>query len=68
MAISCSGGTSVIRERGGYRLNGSKIFSTYAGVGEIVIVTAATDPSGGTWGISVTREQFCQNIQEFQPV
>ena len=68
MAISGSGGTSAIRERGGYCLNGSKIFITYAGVGEIITVTAVTDPSGGTWGISVMRKQFCQNIQELQPV
>ncbi|HCR04486.1 MAG TPA: hypothetical protein DIU18_04810 [Gemmatimonadetes bacterium] len=59
MAISDSGSTSVIREGGGYPLNGSKIFITYTGVVEIVTAIGARDPYGGTWGISGTREQFC---------
>ena len=53
-AGSDSGGTRTraIREDGGYRLNGSKIFITHAGVGEIFIVTASTDPKQGTKGIT----------------
>ncbi|MFG1691020.1 acyl-CoA dehydrogenase family protein [Gemmatimonadota bacterium] len=53
-AGSDSGGTRTraIREEGGYRLNGSKIFITHAGVGEIFIVTASTDPEQGTKGIT----------------
>ncbi len=35
-----------------YVLNGSKIFITHGGVGEIFVVTAVTDPSKGTKGIS----------------
>jgi butyryl-CoA dehydrogenase len=35
-----------------YVLNGSKRFITHAGVGEIFVVTAVTDPSQGTKGIS----------------
>lgn len=37
---------------GGYVLNGSKIFITHAGVGEVFLVTALTDPGAGTRGIS----------------
>jgi butyryl-CoA dehydrogenase len=40
-------------------LNGSKIFITHGGVGEIFVVTAVTDPAAGTKGISsfiVTKE------------
>lgn len=53
-AGSDSGGTRTraVRENGGYRLNGSKIFITHAGVGEIFTVTAATDPDAGTRGIT----------------
>ena len=35
-----------------YRVTGSKIFITHAGVGEILTVTAVTDPELGTRGIS----------------
>ena len=60
-AGSDAGGTATVavRENGGYRLNGSKIFITHAGVGEIFVVTAVTDKSKGTKGISsfiVTKE------------
>ena len=51
--------TVAVRENGGYRINGSKIFITHAGVGEIFVVTAATDKSKGTKGITsfiVTKE------------
>ena len=53
-AGSDSGGTRTraVRENGGYRLNGSKIFITHAGVGEIFIVTAMTDPDAGSHGIT----------------
>jgi alkylation response protein AidB-like acyl-CoA dehydrogenase len=51
--------TTAVRENGGYRLSGSKIFITHAGVGEIFVVTAVTDREQGTRGITsfiVTKE------------
>jgi alkylation response protein AidB-like acyl-CoA dehydrogenase len=51
--------TVAARENGGYRLTGSKIFITHAGVGEIFVVTAVTDRSAGVKGITsfiVTKE------------
>jgi alkylation response protein AidB-like acyl-CoA dehydrogenase len=51
--------TSAVREGGHYRLNGSKIFITHAGVGEVFVVTAVTERDRGTKGISsfiVTKE------------
>src|SRR5690606_34602897 len=53
-AGSDSAGTRTIatRENGGYRLRGSKIFITHAGVGEIFVVTAVTDRSQGARGIT----------------
>lgn len=51
--------TTAVRENGGFRINGSKIFITHAGVGEIFVVTAVTDRERGTRGISsfiVTKE------------
>ena len=53
-AGSDAGGTSTraVRVPGGYRLSGSKIFITHAGVGEIFTVTAVTDPSAGPRGIT----------------
>ncbi len=44
--------TRAVREEGGWRLNGSKIFITHAGVGEIFTVTAVTDPERGSRGIT----------------
>ena len=44
--------TTAVRKNGHYVLNGSKIFITHAGVGEIFVVTAVTDPSQGSRGIS----------------
>ncbi len=44
--------TRAVREGDGYRINGSKIFITHAGVGEIFVVTAVTDPDAGARGIS----------------
>lgn len=53
-AGSDSGGTRTraVKENGGYRINGSKIFITHAGVGEVFTVTAVTDPDAGSKGIS----------------
>jgi butyryl-CoA dehydrogenase len=51
--------TVAVKDAGGYRLNGSKIFITHAGVGEIFVVTAVTDRSKGVKGITsfiVTKE------------
>src|SRR2546425_8424996 len=47
-AGSDAGGTSTVAVEKGdhYVLNGSKIFITHAGVGEIFVVTARTDPAG----------------------
>jgi alkylation response protein AidB-like acyl-CoA dehydrogenase len=44
--------TRAVREGDGWRLNGSKIFITHAGVGEIFTVTAVTDPDRGNKGIT----------------
>ncbi|MES2521106.1 MAG: acyl-CoA dehydrogenase [Gemmatimonadota bacterium] len=53
-AGSDAGGTrtTAVKKDGHYVLNGSKRFITHAGVGEIFVVTAVTDPSKGTKGIS----------------
>jgi butyryl-CoA dehydrogenase len=53
-AGSDAGGTRTTAWRSGskYILNGTKIFITHGGVGEIFVVTAVTDPSQGTKGIS----------------
>ena len=53
-AGSDAGGTRTTAVRRGdcYVLNGSKRFITHAGVGEIFVVTAVTDPTRGTKGIS----------------
>jgi butyryl-CoA dehydrogenase len=53
-AGSDAGGTRTTAVRRGncYLLNGSKRFITHGGVGEIFVVTAVTDPSQGTRGIS----------------
>src|SRR6476619_5719649 len=44
--------STAVRKGAHYILNGSKIFITHGGVGEIFIVTAVTDPGKGTKGIS----------------
>ncbi len=44
--------TRAVATRGGYRINGSKIFITHGGVGEIFVVTAVTDPAARTRGIT----------------
>jgi len=53
-AGSDAGGTrtTAVRKNGHYVLNGTKRFITHAGVGEIFLVTAVTDPARGTKGIS----------------
>jgi alkylation response protein AidB-like acyl-CoA dehydrogenase len=51
--------TTAVRRGSHYLLNGSKIFITHGGVGEIFVVTAVTNPTAGTRGISsfiVTKE------------
>lgn len=60
-AGSDSAGTRTVATRvnGGYRLRGSKIFITHAGVGEVFVVTAVTDRTAGARGITsfiVTKE------------
>jgi alkylation response protein AidB-like acyl-CoA dehydrogenase len=53
-AGSDAGGTrtTAVKKNGHYVLNGSKRFITHAGVGEVFVVTAVTDPAAGTKGIS----------------
>jgi alkylation response protein AidB-like acyl-CoA dehydrogenase len=53
-AGSDAGGTrtTAVRKNGYYVLNGSKRFITHAGVGEIFVATAVTDPAKGSKGIS----------------
>jgi butyryl-CoA dehydrogenase len=51
--------STAVRRNGCYVLNGTKRFITHGSVGEIFVVTAVTDPSKGTKGISsfiVTKE------------
>jgi alkylation response protein AidB-like acyl-CoA dehydrogenase len=51
--------TVAVRDNGGYRITGSKIFITHAGVGEIFVVTAVTNRDAGVKGITsfiVTKE------------
>lgn len=53
-AGSDAGGTrtTAVRKNGHYVLNGSKRFITHAGVGEVFVVTAVTNPELGSKGIS----------------
>jgi len=53
-AGSDAGGTATtaVRKNGRYLLNGTKRFITHAGVGEIFVITAVTDPGKGNKGIS----------------
>ena len=44
--------TRAVPEGEHWRINGSKIFITHAGVGEIFVATAVTDPESGSRGIS----------------
>lgn len=53
-AGSDAGGTrtTAVKKGDRYILNGSKIFITHGGVGEIFVATAVTDPARGSKGIS----------------
>lgn len=53
-AGSDAGGTKTVAVKKGdkYIINGSKIFITHGGVGEIFVITAVTDPAAGNKGIS----------------
>ena len=53
-AGSDAGGTQThaVKKGSSYILNGTKRFITHGGVGEVFIVTAVTDPTKGTRGIS----------------
>src|SRR3954467_14781095 len=53
-AGSDAGGTrtTAVKKNGHYILNGTKRFITHGSVGEIFVVTAVTDPTKGTKGIS----------------
>lgn len=44
--------TRAVAENDGYRIDGGKIFITHAGVGEVFVVAASTDPSKGARGIT----------------
>ena len=44
--------TTAVRRGAHYVLNGSKRFITHAGIGEVFVVTAVTDPAAGSRGIS----------------
>jgi butyryl-CoA dehydrogenase len=59
--------TAAVRKNGGYRIDGSKIFITHAGVGEVFVVTAVTNREQGTRGISsfiVTKETVDREVAE----
>ena len=45
--------TTAVKTEGGYLLNGTKRFITFAPIADVIIVFAITDPSAGQWGISV---------------
>jgi butyryl-CoA dehydrogenase len=53
-AGSDAGGTqtTAVKADGGWVLNGSKIFITHAGVGEVFVATAVTDREAGSKGIT----------------
>ncbi|MEX2582201.1 MAG: acyl-CoA dehydrogenase [Gemmatimonadota bacterium] len=44
--------TTAVRSDGGWILNGSKVFITHGGVGEVFVVTAMTDREKGSRGIT----------------
>jgi alkylation response protein AidB-like acyl-CoA dehydrogenase len=44
--------TTAVRKNGGYVLNGTKIFITHGGVGEVFVATAVTDAAKGKHGIT----------------
>jgi len=45
--------TKAEKTEGGYILNGTKRFITFAPIADVIMVYAITDPSVGKWGISV---------------
>ncbi len=53
-AGSDAGGTQThaVKADGGWIINGTKNFITHAGVGEVFVVTAVTEPGAGTKGIT----------------
>jgi butyryl-CoA dehydrogenase len=69
-AGSDAGGTrtTAVRKNGHYVLNGSKRFITHAGVGEVFVVTAVTDPAAGTRGISSFTEVGIGHSCDLQPM
>jgi butyryl-CoA dehydrogenase len=62
-AGSDAGGTQsrAVKQGSKYILNGTKRFITHGGVGEVFVVTAVTDPSKGTKGISsfILNKETC---------
>ncbi|GLC27313.1 acyl-CoA dehydrogenase [Roseisolibacter agri] len=66
-AGSDAGGTrtTAVRKNGHYVLNGAKRFITHGSVGEVFVVTAVTDPSKGTKGISsfILTKETCDVAQ-----
>ena len=44
--------TTAVKKDGHYVINGSKMFITHGGVGEVFVITAVTDPKSGTKGIT----------------
>src|SRR5690606_31981474 len=53
--------TRAVKKGGKYILNGTKRFITHGGVGEVFVVTAVTDPTKGTKGISsfILNKETC---------
>ncbi len=59
--------TRAVKAAGGWVLNGSKIFITHAGVGEIFTVTAVSEPGKGAKGITnfvVTKPTADRDLAE----
>jgi alkylation response protein AidB-like acyl-CoA dehydrogenase len=59
--------TVAVRENGHYRITGSKIFITHAGVGEIFVITAVTDRTKQARGITsfiVTKETVDRDVAD----
>ena len=54
--------TRAVPVPGGHRIDGAKLFITHAGVGEVFIITAVTDPSAGAGGITsfVVTKPTCE--------
>src|SRR5690606_8553875 len=59
--------TVAVETGSGFRITGSKIFITHAGVGEVFVITAVTDRDRGKYGISsfiVTKETVDREIAD----